>query len=175
MTEPVTTAAELRFPGNEPGKRVHCGACQRLGHCRLGIEADRFDGASGIFHVELRCPSDHEGGPQVAHGGWTASVLDEVLGLVPILHGGAAVTGRLEVVYIRPVPIERALVAQASLERRDGRRWYVNGELRLAATGAELARATGIWVERAPRHFERHQAWLAGEEAAAARSEPIPR
>lgn len=170
MTKPISTASDLRFPDQVNGTLARCGACQRLGHCRLGIEVERFDHGSGIFHVKLRCPSDHEGGPRVAHGGWTASVLDEVLGLVPILHGGAAVTGRLEVDYIRPVPIERPLVAQASLDRRDGRRWYVNGELRLASTGAELARATGIWVERAPRHFERHQAWLAAEDAIAAGS-----
>lgn len=114
--------------------------------------------------MELECPPEYEGGPQVAHGGWTASVLDEVLGVLPIVHGGRAVTGKLEVVYLRPVPISRPLVGRARLDRREGRRWYVSGDLRLASTGAELARATGIWVERAPGHFERHQAWLAGQD-----------
>jgi len=33
--------------------------------------------SDGVMHANIRCPSDYEGGPQVAHGGWTAEILDE--------------------------------------------------------------------------------------------------
>jgi hypothetical protein len=116
----------------------------------------------------LSCPADSEGGPQVAHGGWTAGVLDEVVGHVPLLNGQLAVTGQLSVRFVRPVPIERPLVARAQLTRREGRRWYVDATLCLAATGAELARAEAVLVARDGGHFERHQEWLADQDAQSA-------
>jgi acyl dehydratase len=69
----------------------------------------------------------NEGGPEVAHGGWTAGAFDELLGHVPLLHGQLAVTGQLTVTYVKPVPVGRPLHARAWLERRDGHRWYVAG------------------------------------------------
>jgi acyl-coenzyme A thioesterase PaaI-like protein len=159
------------FPCSSPARKVAvCEACRRQGYCRLGIDVECFDAEAGIFHVGLHCPTDHEGGPEVAHGGWTASVLDEVLGFVPIHHGALVVTGRLEVEYVKPVPITRPLIADAQLERREGRRWFVHGELRLASTGAVLAMATGIWVEPDARHVdarrvERYEAWLSAQGA----------
>jgi acyl-coenzyme A thioesterase PaaI-like protein len=118
-----------------------------------------------VTHSVLTCPREHEGGPNVAHGGWTAAILDEVLGHVPILHGQLAVTGTLTIRYVRPVPIERELEARAWVARREGRRWYVAGELVLASTGAVLASAEGIWVERDPAHYDRHERWLAEQDA----------
>ena len=72
---------------------------------------------------------------------------------------------QLSVRFIRPVPIERPLVARAELTRQEGSRWYVDATLRLAAGGAELASAQGILVARDRGHFARHQAWLADQDA----------
>jgi acyl-coenzyme A thioesterase PaaI-like protein len=112
------------------------------------------------------CDESNEGGPNVAHGGWTASVFDEVLGHVPVLSGELAVTGELTVRYVKPVPIGRPLVARAWTERREGRRWYVAGQLLLESTGALLASGNAVMVVRPGDHFARHQAWLAEQDAA---------
>ena len=109
----------------------------------------------------------HEGGLNVAHGGWTAGVLDELVGHVAVLNGQLAVTGQLDVTFVKPVPIEQPLVARAWRESKQGSRWYVRAVLCLEASGAELATADGILVERDQGHFSRHQEWLAGQLAEA--------
>lgn len=142
---------------------ILCGACKKLGHCRLGLTEERLD-AQGVMHARITCPPDHEGGPNVAHGGWTASAMDEILGHVTLLHGALVVTATLTVDFIKPVPIERELEARAWIDSREGRRVYISGELRLASTGALLAKAKGIWVTRDIGHFERHEKWLSEQD-----------
>ena len=139
-----------------------CGACRRVGHCRMGVQAEGL-GEDGVVTYRLRCGRDHEGGLEVAHGGWTAGVLDELVGHVALLNHQLAVTGQLDVTFVRPVPVEQQLVGRAWLRRTEGSRWYVGAVLRLEATGAELATAEAILVERDRGHFARHQAWLLGE------------
>ena len=112
------------------------------------------------------CGPENEGGPDVAHGGWTAGVFDELLGHVPLLNGVLAVTGGLSVTYVKPVPVGRPLHARAWTVRREGHRWYVAGELTLAGTGAVLARGEAVMVVRDIGHFARHQEWLAGQDQA---------
>ncbi len=143
-----------------------CGACRRLGRCRLGLGREDMQD-DGTVITRLVCDESNEGGPDVAHGGWTAGVFDEVLGHVPLLSGQLAVTGQLTVVYVKPVPIGRALVAKAWTEGREGRRWHVAGELRLESTGAVLATGSAIMVVRSGDHFTRHRAWLSEQDAAA--------
>jgi acyl-coenzyme A thioesterase PaaI-like protein len=103
----------------------------------------------------------------VAHGGWIAAAFDEITGHVTMLSGHLAVTGSLTVSYLKPVPIERPLTARAWPERKEERRWFVIGELRLASTGALLGRAEAIMVMRDRNHFERHRQWLAQQDALA--------
>ena len=167
----MSESAERSWAGSDfqspptAGPVALCGACRRLGRCRLGLGREEMQ-PDGSVITHLVCDESNEGGPDVAHGGWTASVFDEVLGHVPVLAGELAVTGELTVRYVKPVPIGRPLVARAWTERREGRRWYVAGELRLESTGAVLARGSAIMVVRPGDHFARHQAWLAEQDAA---------
>jgi acyl-coenzyme A thioesterase PaaI-like protein len=139
-----------------------CVACSRIGECRLGLRAESFDGE--VVTTDIVCHRDKEGGPRVAHGGWVAAVLDELVGHVPILHGQLSVTGTLTVRFVQPVPIERPLRGTAWVVRREGSRWYVEARLELASTGAELARAEAVLVQRDAQHFERHRRWLAEQD-----------
>ena len=136
-----------------------CGGCRRIGRCRMGIESEHLDDA-GVVTFRLRCDRAHEGGLNVAHGGWTAGVLDELVGHVAVLSGQLAVTGQLDVTFVKPVPVEQPLVARAWRESKQGSRWYVRAVLCLEVSGAELATADGILVERDHGHFSRHQEWL---------------
>ncbi|MGW4985476.1 PaaI family thioesterase [Streptomyces mirabilis] len=156
--------ADFQEPPRTPGGVALCGACRPAGSCRLGVERERLD-EDGVAWFELACPRDQEGGPNVAHGGWTAAVLDDCLGHLPLLHRVLSVTAELSVSFVKPVPVERPLEVWAWVERREGSRWYIAGEMVLLPTRAVLARASGIWVTRDRGHFARHEEWLAGQRA----------
>jgi acyl-coenzyme A thioesterase PaaI-like protein len=141
-----------------------CAGCVPLGRCQFGIRSYQV-GADGVARARVWVDASMEGGPRVAHGGWTASIFDEVLGQVPGLHGVLAVTKTLTVDYTRPVPVDRWLLAEARVESRSDGNWEISGVLTLEATGSELARAHGTWVERTARHFERHAEWLREQDA----------
>lgn len=152
---------DFQQPVRTDGGVALCGACGRTGTCRLGLTTERLD-RHGVAHFEIVCPSEHEGGPGVAHGGWTAAVLDEVLGHVPLLHDQLSVTGTLTIRFVRPVPVGHDLHARAWVSRREARKWHIAGELALAASDAVLASAEGIFVLRdATAHFGNFQRWLA--------------
>lgn len=136
-----------------------CAGCVPLGRCQFGVTSSQLS-ADGVARARVWVSASMEGGPRVAHGGWTASMFDEVLGQVPGLHGILAVTKTLTVHYTRPVPVNRWLRAESRVESRTVGSWEISGLLMLEATGAELARAHGTWVERTQRHFARHAEWL---------------
>lgn len=150
-----------RAPG---GKVILCGGCLERGACRWGITEEAL---VGEFRTEtvLTCPKDQEGGPGVAHGGWTAAVMDDVLGHLALLCGGMTVTAKLSVEFLRPVPIERPLRIIAWRENKVGNRWINVGELILVSTGVVLARAQGEFAERdRDRHFAKFREWLDTED-----------
>jgi acyl-coenzyme A thioesterase PaaI-like protein len=148
-----------------------CGGCTRSGNCRLGLGREILL-EDGTTETDLVCTPDHEGGPDVAHGGWTAAIFDEVLGHVPMLHGQLAVTGRLSVTFVKPVPVGRPLRAVARIDKREERRWHVSAELTLSATGAVLGSAEATMVLRDRAHFERHRQWLAEQDTLGALEPP---
>jgi acyl-coenzyme A thioesterase PaaI-like protein len=146
------------------GEVILCAECRRLGRCRLGLTRESV---VGEFRTEtqLICPRDHEGGPGVAHGGWTASVMDEALGHLALLCGQMTVTATLSIDFLRPVPIERPLKIVAWREGEERNRWINVGELVMESTGIVLARARGEFAKRdQTRHFEKFREWLASEE-----------
>ena len=118
------------FPKSE-GSFFLCISCRKAGHCRLGMLSEKVL-PDGRTLTRIRCPNDQAGAPGVAHGGWTASVLDEMLGHLALHAGAFTVTGKLTVEYVKPVPVERDLEGFAWTVKRDNGRWQVAGELRLA-------------------------------------------
>jgi acyl-coenzyme A thioesterase PaaI-like protein len=161
MAGSTWVGGDFQQPPRSDGGVALCGACRRGGTCRLGLTTERLD-EGGVAHFEITCPPEHEGGPGVAHGGWTAAVLDEVLGHVPLLNDRMSVTGTLTVRFEKPVPIGRPLEARAWTERREPRKWHLAGELVLASSGAPLAGAQGVFVLRdAAAHFGAFERWLA--------------
>jgi len=155
--------ADFQDPPRTAGGVALCGACRVSGACRLGLQTEVMDDAGGAV-FELVCPPEHEGGPDVAHGGWTAAVLDDCLGHVPLLNGTLSVTAELTISYVKPVPVGRPLKVRGWVDHREGSRWYIRGEMTLQPSGAVLARASGIWVTRDRGHFTRHQQWLAEQD-----------
>ena len=165
-SEPRWAGSDFQDPPRTEGGVALCGACRIRGACQLGVEQESLD-ESGSAHFVLACPKEYEGGPNVAHGGWTAAVFDDCIGHLPLLHGVRSVTAELTVSFVKPVPVGRELEVRVWIDRREGRRWYLSGEMVLSSTRAVLGRATGIWVTRDNTHFTRHEQWLAQQDASA--------
>ena len=167
MEEKNPFAAQLAE--SRDGSFVLCVACSKIGHCRLGITSSRLVSQDSLSKdqgrvrsiTQVKCPGEYEGGPGVAHGGWTASVLDEMFGHLALLRGLFTVTSSLTVDYLKPVPVERDLEGIVWVESITDGRWKVAGELRLAATGKVLSHAHGLFIQRDLSHFQRHEKWLA--------------
>ena len=86
------------------------------------------------------------------HGGLVAALLDEACGQVARPAVSPAVTSRLEVRFLAPVPVERPVrVAAALTEAGDGRA-LVEASLQ-DETGLLLAHARAECVEVRPEYF----------------------
>ncbi len=96
----------------------------------------------GMFRV----PGEYQGGAGFVHGGIIATLLDEVMAKVNRFAEDHAVTAKLNVEYLRPVPTEADLVVEGWELERNGRERFRQGEIRNAA-GVVLARGTGRFVE----------------------------
>jgi uncharacterized protein (TIGR00369 family) len=105
----------------------------------------------------FRVREAHQGAPGLAHGGVLATAADEALGFLNWLLARPAVTARLEVDYVRPVPVGSDLHLRAECVAVDGRKAYVRCEGRLDdADGTVALRAMGLFLQVPVEHFRRH-------------------
>src|SRR4051794_6087670 len=117
---------------------VLCGEpCGLRGSCRLGILLERLDGENAAY-FEIECPKDHRESPDLAHGAWTAAVLSEMCGVLPVLLGTIAYMGTLTVRFQAPVRMRERLIGRATLTGRERRKLFVDAALTSSATGTEV-------------------------------------
>jgi acyl-coenzyme A thioesterase PaaI-like protein len=90
----------------------------------------------------------HEGPPGVVHGGWVATLLDQLLGHANAAAGVGGFTAELTVRYRRPTPYGVPLVVRARTDSVDGRRVRASGEI--VAEGVVTAEATGLFLMPSP-------------------------
>lgn len=138
-----------RFANNVIG----CFGCPAETSCRTGILSEDIL-PDRRLRARVRCPAAQQAGPGVAHGGWTATVLDECIGHLPYHLGVGAVTATLTVDYKKPVPLETDLTVEARVDAVNGRRWELSGEMTLPGHGI-VAHAHGIWIQRRDDHYAR--------------------
>lgn len=100
------------------------------------------DGDEAVATVTLRAA--HEGAPGRSHGGIVAALFDDVSGFVLTLMETPAYTGELTVRYEAGTPIGVPLECRCRLERQDGRKIHMTGEL--THEGAVLARMRGLFL-----------------------------
>ncbi len=74
--------------------------------------------------------SVHNGPPAGAHGGHVAAVLDEVMGLTGVFTGNHGFTGTLNVRYENLTPLHTDVSVRGWVERTEGRKSYIAGEIR---------------------------------------------
>jgi acyl dehydratase len=115
------------------------------GSCRLGIHVERLD-TENTAYFEVECPPEHRERPGFAHGTWTAAVLSEMCGVVPVLLGIIAFMGTFTLRFEAPVPMGERFIGRASLYGRERRKLYVSATLASSVTGAELAKASMVMI-----------------------------
>lgn len=104
--------------------------------------------ADGTVHGRVTFGSAYEGPPGCVHGGMVAAAFDEVLGYAQIFSGRPGMTGKLEVSYRAPTPLHRELRFTARVQRREGRKVFVQSQLH---AGDQLcAEATGLFISMRP-------------------------
>lgn len=86
------------------------------------------------------------GPPGHAHGGAIAAVLDEAMGAAAWYNGLPVLAVNLNVDLKHSVPLEVEVVASGWIDRVDGRKVYLAGELTLP-DGRVAARSTGLFLQ----------------------------
>jgi hypothetical protein len=97
----------------------------------------------------------YEGPPAYVHGGVSALFMDQVLGAATVAAGLWGMTARLELDYLRPVPLLTPLVLRARVTEDAGRKSTVHGTIALdAAPDQPLVAARGVFVMPRPETAE---------------------
>lgn len=91
--------------------------------------------------------ASHEGAPQRSHGGIVALAFDDAMGFVLNVIKVVAYTGQITVHYTAPTPLHEPLVITAWLDRREGRKLFLEAELRLdRPDGPVLATSSALFI-----------------------------
>jgi hypothetical protein len=75
------------------------------------------------------CGWAYEGPPGTIHGGFVAAIFDQFLGMAQMIGKQPGMTGRLTVHYHARSPLNKELQLKAWLERVDGRKTVIHGEM----------------------------------------------
>lgn len=105
----------------------------------------RVDLAHGRVRAQVTFGTSYVGAGQAAHGGAVALLFDEVLGLCSNAGRAVARTAYLHVDYRAVTPLNVPLTVSARVDRLEGRKRFVVGELR---EGEQVvAEAEGLFIE----------------------------
>jgi uncharacterized protein (TIGR00369 family) len=130
-----------------------CFACGGGNARGMHLTFEQDDEAKRI-RGRFRIPGEYQGGAGFVHGGIVATLLDEVMAKVSRFAQDHAVTAKLDVAYLRPVPVDADLIVEGWELERKGRDRFRQGEIRNAA-GILLARGTGHFVEVGREQFQK--------------------
>lgn len=91
--------------------------------------------------------ASHEGAPQRSHGGIVALAFDDAMGFVLNVIKVVAYTGQITVRYKAPTPLREPLVITAWLDRREGRKLFLEAELHQhGPDGPVLATSSALFI-----------------------------
>jgi uncharacterized protein (TIGR00369 family) len=153
---PPEPASEAPPPGTVlPPHYASCFGCGPDHPTGLHLSATVAEGVA--VDAVFRVAEAHQGAPGLAHGGVLATAADETLGYLNWLLRRPAVTARLEVDYLRPVPVGSDLHLRAECLAVTGRKAFVRCAGRLDDPAGPVAlRAAGLFVTVPMEHFRKH-------------------
>ena len=119
-----------------------------VGHLNPVAPEIEVEVVAGDPHVEVVATSTlgapHAGPPNIVHGGVIALLFDDIMGSALVANECGAMTGTLEVRYLRPTPIGVPTTWRGGIGAVDGRKVSAWAEVHVA--GECTARATGLFV-----------------------------
>jgi len=104
-----------------------------------------YDKKRKTFVCRFLLDDRYTGPPGHCHGGIIATILDEDMGKVNKLRQVIALTSRITVEYLRPVPLNKPLRVESREVSLRGRR-HVNMAEILNQQGEVLARGQGLFI-----------------------------
>jgi len=99
----------------------------------------------GIITAEFTLTDAHQGPPNHAHGGASAAILDEAMGVAVWVAGLRVVAVNLEINYRRPVPLGQRVAVRARVSRHTERKAWTRGEI-ILPDGTVAVEGRGIYV-----------------------------
>lgn len=100
---------------------------------------------NGILTTEFTLNEAQQGPPGHAHGGASAAILDEAMGLVVWAAGHKVAAVNLEINYHKPLPLHQPLTLEARITQMDERKIFSSGEIKLANASIAVS-GRGIYV-----------------------------
>jgi len=130
--------------GIRRAKKNFCFACgqDNLEGMRLKF---LLDDARKRFVCRFRLGKRYTGPPRHCHGGIIATILDDAMGKLNKLRDVLAMTAKMTVEYIKPVPLYKPLRVESREIGKRGRRLTHTAEI-LDEKGTVLARSRGVFV-----------------------------
>lgn len=112
-----------------------------------------FVDEDGVLTSEFTLTEAQQGPPGHAHGGASAAILDEAMGLVVWAAGHKVAAVNIEINYSKPLPLHQQLKLEARVTQIDARKIFSTSEIKLP-DGTVMASGRGIYVP-APNLFEK--------------------
>ena len=111
-----------------------------------------FDEKNGHFYGRVHFAGLAQGPPGHVHGGAIASVLDEAMGGVAWLNHIHALTGQLNIKFVKPIKLNTTVYVNTWVHKSASRKALVRGRI-VNAEGACHASAEGVFVRRSKEKF----------------------
>jgi uncharacterized protein (TIGR00369 family) len=121
-----------------------CFGCGSANSAGLGLEFFRVPDGSVVASPTVSATFD--GHPGYLHGGIIATLLDEAMSKSVRALGKSAMTRKMEVDYLRPVPSDVPLRIVGRVTRSDAHKHWAEAHIGNAG-GTTLAKATGLFIE----------------------------
>jgi len=119
-----------------------------------GLHLIAYSGEGMTINAKFTVTELHQGAPGLAHGGLLSCAFDEALGKLMWLVRQPAVTGKLETLFVAPVPVGTTLFINAEIVGQEGRKIYCKAEGRLGSNdGAVAVEAAAIFIVVPMEHF----------------------
>ena len=106
----------------------------------------------GVLTSEFTLEERHQGPPGHAHGGASAAILDEVMGLVVWAAGHKVLAANININYRTPLPLHQPLLAEARITEVSERKIISQGKIMLPDSTVAVE-GSGVYVI-AKRFFE---------------------
>src|SRR5689334_13497315 len=120
-----------------------CFVCGNENPHSIGITM--FVDEQGVLTSEFTLNEAHQGPPGHTHGGASAAILDETMGLVVWAAGHKVVAANLEINYHKPLPLHAPLTVEARITQVGERKIFSTGEIKLTDSTVAVS-GRGIYV-----------------------------